>query len=316
MRIRDLTAGILWNLQEVSIDEATGSKASDFASRLFSLPPELRIPIVNDYMGPCRDFPRITTNILPQAFWKDLLKEGRSLPWLWDLDSNLIDSKDREKCPSNDIDAGSQSFQWNWELLVRQLSRSLDFGIGEHFPKNLPLNQWHWDSFFPEFQLEMPDYEPNDVWVTTGYHDDLEFVPPGLHQRRRVWQLLEEMFVGDAIHEQDPNAGAERQLLMWWDKSGGHLLSGPALVSSIEQYGYARRITGQVYLEHYKLPNQFWQDIPQLPNAPPHPVSGRELQEVMRRRGYPVVMYDKPYEIEACRISTYPRDEHCDICSQ
>ena len=147
MHISDLTANILRNLQEVSINEATGSKAADFASRLMSLPPELRIHILNDYMAPCRDFPRVTTNILPQSFWKDLLKEGRWLPWLWDLDSKLIDSKDCEECPSNNIDGASRAFQWNWELLFRQLSRSINYGLGEHIPKNLPLNQCNWDIF-------------------------------------------------------------------------------------------------------------------------------------------------------------------------
>ena len=123
-----------------------------------------------------RNLPSAVTNILPQSFWMNELLLGSAglLPWLWDIDVAEIRSKANAACP------GGPRFEWNWELLVRQLSLGVDAGSlpeygGRIFPDSIK------------------------AWTYSGYDDELLHVPTGLHNRRRIWQLIEEMFVGDAL---------------------------------------------------------------------------------------------------------------------
>ena len=79
-----------------------------------------------------------------QDWYYEALVNQQIFPWLWDLDISMLCEKKR---------AG----HWDWELLVRQLSR-----------KTI--------------------HEPDDVSIK---------LPLQLRNRRRIWRLLEEARVGD-----------------------------------------------------------------------------------------------------------------------
>lgn len=186
------------------------------------------------------DLPRVSSRVLPQKIWKNTLKAGRRglLPWLWDIDPTLIDAKDAEICP------GGFDFEWDWELLVRQLSRGVDYGLRLDRPKRgeLLVHQM----------------------ATTGYHSDLSYVPPGLHNRRRIWQLVEEMFVGDALpypgraSPDGPQPPQKECLPLCWSKSGD-ILPSPVWLPSIEMGGYLRKIGGGIYEYEGQRSPQYWQ---------------------------------------------------------
>lgn len=305
---------MLRNLKEIPVTAAEEVQASKFGDRFFSLPAELRMSII-EHMSPIRDLPRITTSLLPQSWWRDSLIQGELLPWLWDLDRDVILAKDQESCPSN---TDSIKFEWNWELLFRQLSRGIGFGIRADAPKGLPTKDVWFDDFLEEIEMKL-DYDADNMWVSTGYYDDLDHVPPGLHHRRRVWQLLEEMFVGDALNDCDlesiESRNAAKRLWTFWDMSGNLLPNEPKVVPPVNLSGYRKKINGEVYIEHGMWPNQHWQHIPPLPLASPHPPGGREMQRVLQSYGYPVDVYNGPREDIGCRMSRYPRDAYCPICS-
>jgi hypothetical protein len=78
------------------------------------------------------------------SWWCSALCNKQVFPWLWDLDVSVVHAK-------------QQAGQWNWELLVRQLS-----------------------------QLKI--HEPADATIK---------LPLQLRNRRRIWRLLEEARIND-----------------------------------------------------------------------------------------------------------------------
>src|SRR4051794_33375809 len=78
------------------------------------------------------------------SWWCASLLNKQMFPWLWDLDVEEIRAKQMER-------------EWNWELLVRQMSQ-----VEIHEPGNELIN-----------------------------------LPLQLKNRRRIWRLLEEAKVGD-----------------------------------------------------------------------------------------------------------------------
>lgn len=93
-----------------------------------------------------------------QDRWCDILLEGKALPWLWDLDSRAVDKKRREG-------------NWNWELLVRQLSK-------------------------------LTIYEPTGTTLN---------LPLGLRNRRRIWRNLEEARFDDIAKDNIPSKLMEKR---------------------------------------------------------------------------------------------------------
>uniref|UniRef100_A0A8H7TP81 Uncharacterized protein n=1 Tax=Bionectria ochroleuca TaxID=29856 RepID=A0A8H7TP81_BIOOC len=196
LQIKNLTNSLLLNLKPVRCRERTS-----FETRFFGLPLELRSAIIDSL--PCRDLPRVTTGLLPQSFWLNLLQPD-ALPWLWELSPEVFLQKAEEACP------GGRDFEWNWELLFRQLTRGVDFGVLPDVPNGTPLSS----GFRPDERTGACG--PETLWGTTGYYDDLEYVPPGLFNRRRIWQLVEEMFVGDML----PRAFGGDSMALGFQKSG------------------------------------------------------------------------------------------------
>lgn len=284
---------LLQNLEQTPRREPT-----KFDTLFFGLPPEARGLIVNAL--PFRDLPRVASGILPQSFWLRQLKSGRALPWLWETRSgeHALDAKADEACP------GGDDFEWNWELFVRQLSRGVDFGVKADVPAGT-------NPFAPITKDGKVVRSDATFWETTGYYNDLKHVPPGLFNRRRIWQLLEEMFVGDHV----PMADTERPYVTHairpmyvvkdciqipWDIAG-RPLKNPKWIPSFDLEPYVRRIGGDVYIRDDLLrPMQYWQDPggywkragavskEDLRRLGPKEAPPRHVLQVLRRRGYPI----------------------------
>jgi len=276
VRIHGLTENILSNLKQC--EELPG--VADITSRLSSLPTEIFDSIMAA-VGPMRDLPREPTRALPQKWWRDQLKAGKDgpLPWLWDIDTAVIDAKASEPCP------GRGGYEWDWELLVRQLSRGVDFGVRPNIPSAI--------NAFTDCG--------RGYWALTGYHNEFPDVPAGLHNRRRIWQLLEEMFVGDmlpwALEKGDFVVGTrgppvKRSMRMHWTKSGG-VITPPKWLPSLHAspYGpFARRVGGEVYMIAGERPLQYWQwpKRGREEDGRPEPATVEEIREVLRKLDYPV----------------------------
>ncbi|KAF4827875.1 hypothetical protein CGCTS75_v007861 [Colletotrichum tropicale] len=236
--------------------------------------------------------PRISSRLVPQPLWKEQLKAGCQglLPWLWDVEPALIDAKDAEPCP------GSPEFEWDWELLFRQLSRGIDYGkITEPIDRHRVEDLRQVDLVFDK--------------ACTGYSTDMQYVPAGLHNRRRVWQLLEEVFVGDALPWETTVVSGyastthipaiEDCVPLWWNKSGDQILSEPIWIPSINNIdAFRRRLGGEVYILERYAGLQYWQkpsliaqhetsgDETETPDV--HGASVEEIYSVLRPLGYPV----------------------------
>lgn len=104
--------------------------------------------------------------LAPQSYWKQLFL---NIPFLWDLDLTVIDRK-----PSP-IEKG---VGWDWERLTRQVLTPVRVAFME---------------------------EGKDAHTAWDYHQVGLVVPPGLKNRRRIWQILEEMFPDDVevYHSKD-----------------------------------------------------------------------------------------------------------------
>ncbi|KAL0944774.1 uncharacterized protein CTRU02_202661 [Colletotrichum truncatum] len=299
--IENLTECLLKNLQSCRTQVNFTADFAKVAKNLARMPGEIMNAIFAN-MG--QNLPRLSSRLVAQMFWKEQLKAGSHglLPWLWDIDAALIDDKDAQPCPEGD------DFEWDWELLVRQLSRGVDYGVRPGLPEDtLPEPRWEEDS-------------EKSTWDTicTGYHTDLVHVPAGLHNRRRIWQLLEEMFVGDAlpwprvtpfwetsyVHPPEKNF-----IPLWWNKSG-EILSSPIWLPSINfaswdapsgWYGglttFRRRLGGDIYVFRNKSNLQYWQiNIDEKSRGKPttgdaakiRPATVEEIYAVLRPLGYPV----------------------------
>jgi hypothetical protein len=122
------------------------------------------------------------TRRMPQSFWYDMLIGGDHLPYLWDLDHKLV-----RECAS---EAARKNLILDWELLVRQLSQ------GCTYDWNLDNSRAH-------------------DWSTLTDTDMLR-------NRRRIWQLVEEMYVGDLLPtKRGPDAAGDPPAIpRYWDEEG------------------------------------------------------------------------------------------------
>ncbi|KAF6784880.1 hypothetical protein CSOJ01_15684 [Colletotrichum sojae] len=283
--VENLTDCLLRNLQPCKSDISLSDEAARLSGSLGRMPPEIIDNILAN-MG--RELPRLSSRLLPQRLWKEQLQAGSKglLPWLWDIDPSLIDVKDAETCP------GGSEYEWDWELLVRQLSRGVDYGARPGLPDHVE-----------------PDY------ICTGYSTDLAHVPAGLHNRRRVWQLLEEMFVGDSIPWQKAHIDfwrsgdtkpRKKSVRLWWSKSG-EMMSSPVWIPSLYIYeaddyrmampqasAFVRKLGGEVCARKGKSRPQYWQldaggpSSGETEGAEMKPATVEEIYAVLRPLGYPV----------------------------
>ncbi|KAI1654472.1 hypothetical protein F4813DRAFT_209910 [Daldinia decipiens] len=287
IKIDNITDTLLSNLEPVRRG-VVEDEAHNLRARLMALPEDI-FQIILSHLRSFRDLPLKVNNILPQYIWKnEFMLAGKGLlPWLWDIDTQKIDHKTNEPCP------GGQDFEWNWELLARKLTCSVDGGIRLDVPNNI-------DVFASSSRREGFKYH-EDIWACTGYHNILGHVPRGLHNRRRIWQLLEEIFVGDQL----PIAGMkwrqrgyvparEKCVELPWTKEGNLRDSAIWLPSINWDSSYARRIGGEVYRIPEQSPLQYWQTKEYRARngeeweQPVEPASAIEILDVIRKLGYPV----------------------------
>lgn len=158
----DLTSRIVSNA-ETLVPKSAEPSVRAFHELFLSLPQELRDRVIM-FMGSSEGLSTQCTGLLPQETWLNILLGGRYLPFLWDLDVPAIEKFCEAKA--------SEGVEINWELLVRKLS----MGVW--------INWKHHEIL--EAQLELFCYPNLDV-------------PDGLRNRRRIWQLVEEMYVGDVL---------------------------------------------------------------------------------------------------------------------
>ena len=131
--IENLTESILQNLVRIAAEKHSDkNEIRNTAAAKTLLPRNLR------------DADMKCDQELSQAWWCDALASERVFPWLWDLDMEKIRERQR---------AGN----WNWELLVRELS-------------------------------QVKIHEPHDTTLT---------IPRNLRNRRRIWRILEEARIDD-----------------------------------------------------------------------------------------------------------------------
>ncbi|KAK8002171.1 hypothetical protein PG991_014393 [Apiospora marii] len=102
LEIADITESILQNLEPMPAESAEqqGSRQGTVAeAELPKSPGDLR------HLDPACDYAR------SQAGWYDVLAMNQSLPWLWDLDGEVLHKK-------------AQEGDWDWEHLVRRLAQA------------------------------------------------------------------------------------------------------------------------------------------------------------------------------------------------
>lgn len=153
-----------------------------FRRCFLALPPELRDQILA-YLRSSEGLPTDCNGLLPQDVWKELLLGGRFLPFLWDVDGNDVERQVGDKT--------RQGVELNWELLVRKLSQGLQCVGTSETNRNVLC--------YPELRI-----------------------PGGLRNRRRIWQLVEEMYVGDVLPVNRSWAGSAHIPTMprYWDEYG------------------------------------------------------------------------------------------------
>ncbi|KAH7231566.1 hypothetical protein B0J15DRAFT_456031 [Fusarium solani] len=161
INIPDLTAQLLSNLEPIC--RATrpfppSKLVQDFKGRLMALPPEIKNELVPWFQ---KGTISLGCNyIMPQSLWKQIFFQ---IPFLWDLDIELVLDKIYSE--------PSETEEWNWEKLTRQILSPAQ-----------PSNR--------EYEGDKNGY----VWSHETVGLD---VPPGFTNRRRIWQILEEMWPND-----------------------------------------------------------------------------------------------------------------------
>ncbi|KAI9706305.1 MAG: hypothetical protein M1820_004881 [Bogoriella megaspora] len=160
--IPDLIEAISRHLRPLPQDQENYPQSSPevdaFRRHLGRLPVEV-MDLIETFIHPL-DEPTLSCNrILSPSFWRDGLVSGRLIPFLWDLVPTSAHAQSSALGRINWFKAvtSEEGQQWDWELLVRQLSQPGAFEDGQLFSD----------------------------------------VPIGLKNRRRIWRLVEDMYLGD-----------------------------------------------------------------------------------------------------------------------
>ena len=149
--IPDITLSICKHLEEVSVsDPAT----TDPKSCLPPLPQEIA-DLIWQHLCPLSNPPIACTRLVSPEQWQYALQDLRMLPWLWDIDTNVLDTKERTRS----LDRCS-----DWESLIRRLATR--------------------DTYSSE-----NDGVNTQIKVTRS----IEGLAPGLRNRRRIWDLAIDM---------------------------------------------------------------------------------------------------------------------------
>ncbi|KAM6529137.1 hypothetical protein FALCPG4_007286 [Fusarium falciforme] len=161
INIPDLTTQLISNLEPISRATTTmllSNSTQEFKGRLAALPPEILNKLVPWFQIGTMSLD--CNYIMPQSLWKQIFFQ---IPFLWDLDTEQVLNK---TCSEP-----SETEEWNWEKITRQVLSPAQ----------------------PSDRAYEGD-EKGYLWSheTVGLH-----VPPGFTNRRRIWQILEEMWPND-----------------------------------------------------------------------------------------------------------------------
>ncbi|KAH7140183.1 hypothetical protein B0J13DRAFT_557328 [Dactylonectria estremocensis] len=157
LQIPDLTVSLLSGLEQVNPQNGN----LQFRSHLASLPQgiwnEIKDLVLSSVL--LGPTPVECNYLMPQSFWREVFLQ---IPFLWDLDQGIIDKKS--------LEAELEGNEWNWEKITRQIATP----------------------------VKPPTYsEEEGEWIEWDYQDVGLVVPPGLNNRRRIWQIVEDMYPDD-----------------------------------------------------------------------------------------------------------------------
>ncbi|KAH7111165.1 hypothetical protein B0J13DRAFT_591048 [Dactylonectria estremocensis] len=124
------------------------------------------------------------TYLIPQPFWKKVLLQ---ISFLWDIKTNLIEEKEQK--------TESGGFEWNWEKLTRQVLAEVPPAYARE------EKEYRSDDDEEEEEIDWDSEEP----APWDYSQVGLVVPPGFTNRRRIWQILVEMYPNDVgmVHSSD-----------------------------------------------------------------------------------------------------------------
>lgn len=195
LNIPGLTSTLLSNL-EPRVPRKYAPGSSQFRGRLRRLPNELKL-LIFDSVASAQDWPLRCTRLLGPRFWKTLFNNSHPcFAWLWDLDREMVRRTDPH-------------LKMDWELLFRKLSQGPK--VADCFGGNSTES----------------DFET--------FRGVLKTVPPGLEGRRRIWKLLEEMYIGDRstrwqLWLEDTSSGPKykdlgdvEEVPVYWGRNGDSL---------------------------------------------------------------------------------------------
>ncbi|CAG7558011.1 unnamed protein product [Fusarium equiseti] len=159
--IPDLTTALVANLELAPEPSSQLPKnANQFRNQIEELPQRIKDHICSFFQYGQTSIE--CTNLMPQSMWKHVFFQ---IPFLWDLDAQIVyDSIGKE---TTEIET------WNWEKISRQVMSPAQISPRESEEGN------------------------NLCWS----HDKVGLcVPGGFTNRRRIWQIVEEMHPNDVQH--------------------------------------------------------------------------------------------------------------------
>ncbi|KAH7184688.1 uncharacterized protein B0J16DRAFT_268065 [Fusarium flagelliforme] len=159
--IPDLTTALVANLELAPEPSSQLPKdAKQFRNQIEELPQEVKDHICSFFQYGQTSIE--CTNLMPQSMWKQVFFQ---IPFLWDINAQIVyDETGKE---TTEIE------KWNWEKISRQVMSAAQISPHESEEDN------------------------NLGWS----HDKVGLrVPHGFTNRRRIWQILEEMYPNDVQH--------------------------------------------------------------------------------------------------------------------
>jgi hypothetical protein len=163
VKVKNLAEIIFSYLKPLPSTRDASPSHTILTKRLEGLPGEVMEKIFEN-LAPFENPPLQCTRLIPNWYWKKGLMNGSLLPYLWDIDRDFLDDRDMP------------AIAWDYERLVRQLAQA---GIWEF-----------WSKFPPKTLL-------NRHGSRDYYSADNRPSLSGIRNRRRIWRLVEEMYVRD-----------------------------------------------------------------------------------------------------------------------
>ncbi|KAF4473015.1 hypothetical protein FALBO_106 [Fusarium albosuccineum] len=146
-------------LSNLERHEASSTTCQQFTNRFNSLPREIK-DVITSHLGRGSTSLKCTY-LIPQSCWKEVLFR---IPFLWDIEKDLVETKNQE--------ALLRAFEWNWEKLVRQIMSEVSI-------------------------VRIDDEIDPEVTTLWSYQKVGLTVQPSLTNRRRIWQILADMYPND-----------------------------------------------------------------------------------------------------------------------